>query len=416
MSLFTFFLFFLSHLASAQLTCGLRTANPFPGRELISRTCEESVRDANCEEYWSENEVPLEMRRNCAEGAVNMDSSEWIARCRDGFFRSWSDYGRALAGGAESLWKALFGPEGDQQKALRLCDEDSTLECKRAFALEAGVKNPQDATLRSRDAAYWQGMARRHQRARNYREALREQSDFIALPPEEKLRLLEQKQCEQSQMRASKGFIERVLENNGVMLACYNERKNADLLCYGVGLILDPTLVAGGGLASLKAAAGLRRATFAFKEVQAASISKLGYTPIPKYTRPTPSTVRIEITHPEFKTNLGFVEGEVTQSGRVLEVHNIEVLNVNNHRKGLSEYMMAEILKRHPRLRELRTTLAMDNKSIAQKALSSGLNCTEAIKSTPAYKMRAKLGFTQIANAICGGATGHDWSFSALKP
>ncbi len=200
------------------------------------------------------------------------------------------------------------------------------------------------------------------------------------------------------------------------MLACCNERKTADLLCYGAGLILDPTLVAGGGIASLKVAAGLRRSTFAFKEGQAASIGKLGYTPVSKYTRPTPGGVRIEVAHPEFKTKLGFIEGEITQSGRVLDVHNVEVLNVNNHRKGLSEYMMAEILKRHPRLRELRSTLAMDNQSIAQKALSSGLSCAEAIKSTPAYKMRARLGFTQIANAICGGTTGHDWSFSTIKP
>lgn len=405
---------FFAFVALAQPACGPR-AEGIGGPQIAVKTCEESVRDANCEEYWTENEIPEDMRRICSEGVVNVSGSEWIGRCRDGFFRSWTDYGKAFAGGARSLWQAMFGPEGDQQKALRLCDQDPTLECKRAFALEAGMKNPTDAALRARDAAYWEGMARRHQRVLNYREAVKEQADFFALPREEKLRLLEQWQCEQSQMLASKGFVERVLENNGVMIACYNERKNADLLCYGAGLVLDPTLLADGGLAGLRAAAGLRRVGLALKEIQAASISKLGYTPVTKYSRASGS-VRIELSHPELKTQVGFVEGELSKNGTVLEVQNLEVLNSNNFRKGLSEYMVSEILKRHPRIREIKTTLAMDNLVSAKAALSTGLSCLEAIKQTPAYKMRAKLGFTQILAPVCGSTLGQAWTFSVVKP
>ncbi len=204
-------------------------------KQILTNTCDESVRDANCEEYWTENEIPVEMRRNCAEGAVNVSSSEWIAHCREGYFKSWADYGKALVDGPRSLWKAMFGPEGDQQKALRLCNEDPSLECKRAFALEAGI-NPSDNVLKAKDASYWQGLAEKHERASRRRDTIKAQADFFALPIEDKRRLLDQKNREMSQMLVSKSFIERVLENTGVRIACYNETQE-----FGIALLWNRT-------------------------------------------------------------------------------------------------------------------------------------------------------------------------------
>ncbi len=173
--------------------------------------------------------------------------------------------------------------------------------------------------------------------------------------------------------------------------------------------------MAVGGLKLFRVATGLRHVATAITEVQAASISKLGYTPVTSYNRSS-SVIRVEVSHPQFKSQLGFVNAEISPGGTRLDLQNVGVVNANNYRKGLSEFMMAEVVKRHPRVREIESTLAMDNLAAAKSALGTGVSCVEAIKQTPAYKMRAKLGFTQILNPICGETASQAWKFTVARP
>ena len=74
----------------------------------------------------------------------------------------------------------------------------------------------------------------------------------------------------------------------------------------------------------------------------------------------------------------------------------IEDLPIDFRRQGVHTALIARILTEYPHIKVLIGDLADDNKSLYEKALEQGLSVEEAIKSTPAYKTRVKLGFSQV--------------------
>lgn len=80
-------------------------------------------------------------------------------------------------------------------------------------------------------------------------------------------------------------------------------------------------------------------------------------------------------------------------------------------RNGVSEALLAKILKEHPEIVSVDAhTLVDTNEQVMLKALSQGLSCKEALKATPAYRMRARFGFTEITNYDCD-----DGAFTATR-
>lgn len=65
-------------------------------------------------------------------------------------------------------------------------------------------------------------------------------------------------------------------------------------------------------------------------------------------------------------------------------------------RNGLYETMTQMLLEKYPSIRTISAILVSTNRSAYVDALKSGLSPQMAIKETPAYKSRTKLGFTKI--------------------
>lgn len=65
--------------------------------------------------------------------------------------------------------------------------------------------------------------------------------------------------------------------------------------------------------------------------------------------------------------------------------------------KGVGSALMASVLKKHPEIKAIEVeVLDADNEKALQKAIKEGLPCVEALMETPAYKIRARFGFTEI--------------------
>lgn len=92
------------------------------------------------------------------------------------------------------------------------------------------------------------------------------------------------------------------------------------------------------------------------------------------------------------------------------DISGVEVIQMKVYsgynRLGLGSLMMEEIIKALPEARVIIVRgLKGHNLEVVEKHLALGLTQIEAIKKTPAYKIRAKLGFTEI---IPGSVNDHD--------
>jgi hypothetical protein len=71
-------------------------------------------------------------------------------------------------------------------------------------------------------------------------------------------------------------------------------------------------------------------------------------------------------------------------------------MHVSLKKKHISLILLADIIKRHPGTARIRTTIGLDNYKIFQEAYGKTSSLEEAIKATPAYKIRKRLGFSKI--------------------
>ncbi len=125
--------------------------------------------------------------------------------------------------------------------------------------------------------------------------------------------------------------------------------------------------------------------------------TQLGYLPvIVDGSDARQKVVFIQLMHPELSTELARLTGELHDGGSTLSIDNIDVVNENNQRKGLSELLLGEALKHFPGIRRINSTMSLDNLRVLKKALNSGLDCEAAMRTTPAYKIRARFGFTKF--------------------
>lgn len=92
----------------------------------------------------------------------------------------------------------------------------------------------------------------------------------------------------------------------------------------------------------------------------------------------------------------------------------IDFLSVNEdyRQKGLSRAIVAMALKHHPEIEVMEAdALTLTNGDVIRKALAEGLSCFEAMRLTPAFRMRESLGFTELSDVDC-----EEGAFKATRP
>lgn len=65
-------------------------------------------------------------------------------------------------------------------------------------------------------------------------------------------------------------------------------------------------------------------------------------------------------------------------------------------KNGLSKLILARIIEDNPQVKEIKTQLADRNEKVFNDFRDMGYSVLDAIKETPAYKVRAALGFSKI--------------------
>lgn len=77
--------------------------------------------------------------------------------------------------------------------------------------------------------------------------------------------------------------------------------------------------------------------------------------------------------------------------------------SINYRERGAYGDMIRAVADLHPQVTRIETQLTAMNKAIVQIAMADGLNCHDAIKLSPAYRVRARAGFAKILRADCEG-------------
>jgi hypothetical protein len=108
--------------------------------------------------------------------------------------------------------------------------------------------------------------------------------------------------------------------------------------------------------------------------------------------------------HPQFKMDLAFLDYEVFDGGKTLEIEKVDVLNSNNSRKGLSNVLFAHMLMNQPNAKRIRTNLYDVNLRMLLAAMGPDTNCVQAFARTPLYQTAIHFGFTKISGT-CNPAT-----------
>ena len=93
-------------------------------------------------------------------------------------------------------------------------------------------------------------------------------------------------------------------------------------------------------------------------------------------------------------------ELNVTLRGSTMQITKLEVMPAFR-RIGISELLMLHALSHHPEVKRIETVLLETNWDVMQVALESGKSCIEAMKTTPSWHMRERIGFTVMKEADC---------------
>ncbi len=79
----------------------------------------------------------------------------------------------------------------------------------------------------------------------------------------------------------------------------------------------------------------------------------------------------------------------------VIKIGQIDVLPAY-WKNGISKLIIARIIEDNPQVKEIKTQLADRNEKVFNDFRDMGYSVLDAIKETPAYKVRAALGFSKI--------------------
>jgi hypothetical protein len=349
-------------------------------RAQYAKACEAQMENADCANFFALNDIPMEYRRDCnAEPTIEAFKSLYntVRRCPQSMVDA-----------------ALFG-------------NDLIID-PLVGAFEMMYENGQVVSQPAR--------------AENYRKAVREQVDYLALPYAEKQKLYEQAQADEVRRGAAQKIIDNALDTAKITLQCYNDLKRTELECYGIGVAIGtfgtfklakgavkaPGLIVrkvGEWKNKLIKAAGIKTGG-GLAEAAAKVEKNLGYKPaIQDASRMDEGFVKIQARNPA-NEEVAMFTGQLKNDGKFLDYNYTNVPAVADRRKGLSELMLSEALARHPKVKQLGSSITEgENLKALKEALKNTASCAEAMTHTPAFKAGARSGFGRVVQAVCEGDT-----------
>lgn len=349
------------------------------------KACEQEMKSLGCDQYFAENFVPREYKRDCNDPPGLLSNSNLRAT-------AWCpvEFGTGVVMG-----DLIVDPLVAVYEALKNEEDDFSQPAKRVS---------------------------RRERAENYRRAIREQVDYLALPHEEKLRLYEEAQAEANRRRAGEQTIKKWLSDAGIAIGCYNDVKYKELLCYGAGAAVGTIGIvkgvkylgnlaykgagkAGEWGAKILRAAGIDPSRTKLLSESAAKVeARLGYKPsITDASRTNENFVKIQARNPAGE-EIAMFTGELKEGGKFLDYTYANIPNTANRKTGLFDYILGETLARNPKITKLGGSLSDGVTMDAYKAArAAGASCAQAIAATAGYKAFARAGFGRIVTAECDG-------------
>ena len=124
------------------------------------------------------------------------------------------------------------------------------------------------------------------------------------------------------------------------------------------------------------------------------------------------------VTIVEGEMGLNIMDGSNLVGDTTFVVHQGELMIMGTEivpsyrRLGASEALLEAILQKHPGVVTINTQfLTGDNRKVIWQGLSAGLDDRAALMRTPAYRIRAKFGFTEIVSIAPDGG-----SFRVRRP
>lgn len=200
-------------------------------------------------------------------------------------------------------------------------------------------------------------------------------------------------------------------DEKGIQLQCYPPGKVSELWCYQLGaFVADPLTLTGvgavGGKLAMRAvvSAGLRRAEQKAAATAALETARDAFK-VERVSAGENHIIRLS----DDLNEVGYLQYE--RKGTVIEIDFVES---NAKSKGVATAAFDQMLKDNPKVTLIRSSLALDNKRIVKDAMANGLSCIEAIKLSPAYKIRAKFGWTKIIKAHC--PANENYTLEVAKP
>lgn len=243
---------------------------------MASSTCQAKVDTNKCVEHFEKYDEPLSHLRKCKSEELcrERQQSPWLSLsgCFDGAKGMIEDTVKMIADMAESI----VATARKNVAFRRACDE--SLECKRQLVLGIGYfdqleqagrldtelqTTPIDILLHKRQAFIDNAHLRA---ARAPRPLPKEDEDNMALT--------EQKRIADARAAALQAAAVEWLKKQGILLDCYDTRSAAELVCYGVSSIVDPTMAVGIGLKTLKGIKAYRAARATQKAESVVAVAK----------------------------------------------------------------------------------------------------------------------------------------------
>ncbi len=103
----------------------------------------------------------------------------------------------------------------------------------------------------------------------------------------------------------------------------------------------------------------------------------------------------MSLIDPATKQPIGIVHYSILDDGKTLHINLIRINKVNRG-FGYSEMLFQSILKEHPGIKTITTDLVDKNLQILNDALARDMPLEDAIRETPAYKVRKRIGFSDM--------------------
>jgi hypothetical protein len=433
-------------LINLALTCALgilpSTASASPTEvcddtpTLQQQACEIEQRALGCPDLLDRAPDLRPLIRDCRAPHRAWTWNEVWRGCRDGFAGSWSDLYEALvASPLRFLQRSAHETEAFLQNCLNTpgCREDVFRRAHDRAPTPRELQNLTDMRRTTDLFVLWRNAIARENSTGEQNRRWREQLARTRRTP-----LESQPPPPQDAAAAEAPGVWRAIlgayENQMQRLRCFHTEAATELACYAIFSVADPTLVAGGIAKLPRLAQALRAARPTASGAARTEAEALDFLLNPPGARAAAREASDEVRD-LVRARLGpdtrviatggtpargetFASSQITARGAddsfigqikgtydtsQNQLH-IDFMYSARSGEGVGQTLFEALLRQHPQTQRVSTTLTLDNLHELQSALAQGMSCEDAIRSTPAYKIRARAGFATLASASCSGA------------